>query len=375
MGIQSEALSEKYLGLPTQVGRSKEGTFKYLTESSKKKVGGYKGQGLSKKAREVLIKSGLQAIPTFTMSCFHLAKKTCRNLTSISSKFWWGATNGERKVHWLSLEKMCAPKREGGLGFRATQAFNQALLAKQAWRLLTSPASLVARVLKARYFQDSSILAATCPSNASYSFRSILHGRDLLREGLVWRIGDGSRVNIHHENWIPRNGCLRPLGQQYLQGVTRVADLLTEDGTDWNIARVDEMFSPSDAADIKQIAVGGPGTDDFLAWNFTKNGAFSVRSAFHLRMSMDRRRLGQPASSSSVNKHKAFLTLWDTNAPWKVKVHFWRRLQNGLAVGAELHRRGIKGGMFCPACGRKETIQHRFWSCPPFPPVLDAASK
>lgn len=79
---------------------------------------------------------------------------------------------------------------------------------------------------------------------------------------------------------------------------------------------------------------------------------------------MDRRRLGQPASSSSVNKHKAFLTLWDTNAPGKVKVHFWRLLQNGLAVGAELHRRRIKGGVFCPACGREETIQHRFWSCP-----------
>uniref|UniRef100_A0A453KW74 Uncharacterized protein n=1 Tax=Aegilops tauschii subsp. strangulata TaxID=200361 RepID=A0A453KW74_AEGTS len=87
-------------------------------------------------------------------------------------------TSGEQKVHWVSWEKMCAPKREGGLGFRDLQAFNQALLAKQAWRILTSPSSLVARVLKARYFRDSSILTATCPSNASYTFRSILHGRD-----------------------------------------------------------------------------------------------------------------------------------------------------------------------------------------------------
>ena len=99
LGVESEALSERYLGLPTLVGRSKEGTFKYVTESSKKKVSGLKGQGLSKAAREVLVKSGLQAVPTFTMSCFQLIKKTCWNLTSISSKFWWGATNGERKVH------------------------------------------------------------------------------------------------------------------------------------------------------------------------------------------------------------------------------------------------------------------------------------
>ena len=97
IGIETEALGERYLGLPTVVGRSKEGTFKHLTESSKGKVSGWKGQGLSKAAREVLVKSVLQATPTYTMSCIQLTKKMCRKLTSISSKFWWGAANGERK--------------------------------------------------------------------------------------------------------------------------------------------------------------------------------------------------------------------------------------------------------------------------------------
>ena len=129
---------------------------------------------------------------------------------------------------------MCMSKRDGGMGFRDPVAFNQALLAKQAWRLLQYPESLVARVLKACYFQEESIMSATCPSSASYTYRSILHGRDLLREGLVWRIGDGSRVNIHHSNWIPRNGSMKPLGQVYMQGVTRVADLLEADGKTWN---------------------------------------------------------------------------------------------------------------------------------------------
>uniref|UniRef100_A0A453CKR4 Uncharacterized protein n=2 Tax=Aegilops tauschii subsp. strangulata TaxID=200361 RepID=A0A453CKR4_AEGTS len=152
----------------------------------------------------------------------------------------------ERKVHWISWEKMCAPKRDGGMGFRDPEAFNQALLAKQAWRILSAPSSLVARVLKARYFQDSSILTTTYPSNASYTFQSLLHGRDLLREGLVWRIGEGSRINIHHENWIPRSGCMRPLGKHFMHGITKMADLLTVNGTAWDCAKVDEMFSESD---------------------------------------------------------------------------------------------------------------------------------
>ena len=64
LGVDNEALSERYLGLLTLVGRSEDGTFKYVTESSKGKVCGWKGQGLSKAAREVLVKSVLQATPT-----------------------------------------------------------------------------------------------------------------------------------------------------------------------------------------------------------------------------------------------------------------------------------------------------------------------
>ena len=48
--ISEEALSERYLGLPTLVGRSKDGTFKYVEESVRGKVSGWKGQGLSKTA-------------------------------------------------------------------------------------------------------------------------------------------------------------------------------------------------------------------------------------------------------------------------------------------------------------------------------------
>ena len=156
---------------------------------------------------------------------------------------------------------------------------------------------------------------------------------------------------------------MQPLGAMYIQGVTRVADLLSPNGTAWNQNRLDEMFSPEDVADIKQIAIGGPGTEDFLAWNYTKNGVFTVRSAYHLRMAVNRLRSGRPESSSSVNKHKGFLGLWDTSAPTKAKIHMWRVIRNGLAVGSELHRRRIKPGVFCIVCGREETIMHRFWSC------------
>jgi hypothetical protein len=43
IGINCEGISKKYLGLPTVVGRSKEGAFKHIREKSQGKVAGLKG--------------------------------------------------------------------------------------------------------------------------------------------------------------------------------------------------------------------------------------------------------------------------------------------------------------------------------------------
>jgi hypothetical protein len=73
IGVTEEALSERYLGLPTVVGRSKDGYFQYITERSHSKTGGWKGHGLSNKGKEILVKSVLQATSTYPMSCFKLS--------------------------------------------------------------------------------------------------------------------------------------------------------------------------------------------------------------------------------------------------------------------------------------------------------------
>ena len=148
-GAQVIKQHEKYLGLPSLAGRNKRNSFNDIKEKVGKKLAGWKEKMLSKAGKEVLIKAVAQAIPTYTMSYFKIPNSLCDNLTSMIRNFWWGQKAEEKKIAWLSWEKMCEPKSSGGMGFKKLKQFNLALLAKQGWRLQTDHTSLVYRVLKA----------------------------------------------------------------------------------------------------------------------------------------------------------------------------------------------------------------------------------
>ncbi|KAM2541651.1 hypothetical protein TB2_021190 [Malus domestica] len=79
----------------------------------------------------------------------------------------------------------------GGLGFRNFQEFNDALLAKQCWRLITEPNSLWARVIKAWYFPHCSFWEAKKGARASWAWSSLLSGRELLASESHWQIMGG----------------------------------------------------------------------------------------------------------------------------------------------------------------------------------------
>ena len=66
----------------------------------------------------------------------------------------------EKKLAWLSWDKMCMPKDKGGLGFRDLKSFNLALLAKQGWQLQTNSTTMFSLVYKAKYLPWCSFVEA-----------------------------------------------------------------------------------------------------------------------------------------------------------------------------------------------------------------------
>ncbi|XP_050207594.1 uncharacterized mitochondrial protein AtMg00310-like [Mercurialis annua] len=166
--------------MPTMIGRSRKPIFAFLRDRLHKRVLGWKERFLSKAGREVLIKSIAQSIPTYIMSCFVLPVSFCAEMQSIISKFWWSGTDDKRKFPWVSWNTICKSKKVGSLGFRNLRAFNLAMLAKHAWRLIQNPVSLCARVFKAKYYPNDVFLRATPRRGASFVWQSIMEGKKVI---------------------------------------------------------------------------------------------------------------------------------------------------------------------------------------------------
>jgi hypothetical protein len=65
LDVHNEALIEKYLGMPTNVGSLSNGAFRYLKDRVWKRVQGWMEQALSASDKEVLIKAVAQAVLMF----------------------------------------------------------------------------------------------------------------------------------------------------------------------------------------------------------------------------------------------------------------------------------------------------------------------
>uniref|UniRef100_A0A803P3X8 Reverse transcriptase domain-containing protein n=1 Tax=Cannabis sativa TaxID=3483 RepID=A0A803P3X8_CANSA len=350
----------KYLGLPAFVGRNKKEAFGIVRNKVWEKLQGWKMGLFSQAGREVLIKSVIQVIPVYLMSCFRITKGLIREIQALIARFWWGSTTTKHQVHWGSWEKLCIDKWDGGMGFRDLEDFNQALLAKQGWKLVAHPDSLLAQTLKALYYPNTDFLRAKAGTWCSNVWRGILWGRDLLLKGIRWRVTDGSKVRINEDKWLPRGApfLLRTLAM--VPPNTLVNTLMNGNG-EWNTEYIKEKMHEDDIPWIMGIQTNRGYGEDNLLWHYTENGDYKVASGYIINRV---EKQGAEASNKSMER-KWWKTVWHSNLTPKMKNFVWRVCHNWIPSKSELVRRGIKMERTCSGCWNyDETISHALWQCP-----------
>ncbi|GAU49902.1 hypothetical protein TSUD_139580 [Trifolium subterraneum] len=318
----------KYLGMPTVMGRSKSQVFNFIQEKIWNKLKGWKEKNLSFAGRSTLIKAVAQAIPTYLMSSFLILKGN------------------------------------GGMGFRDLRAFNEALLAKQGWRLITQPSSLVAQVLKAKYYPKDQFLEAKSKNQMSYSWRSILQASWVIKKGSYWTIGSGDNINTWTDNWIHQRGNTtmwtpQPLNPNYV----KVKNLMTNSTNEWNTHLINQIFIAHEAQQILKIPIIDRTQEDTLTWDGTMDGNYSVKSGYKAIMDWGINTDANKANSSN-NPKDFWPKLWNLNVPPKHSHLIWRIINNALPVKGNIFKKGIQCDPLCPRCSTTiETCHHVFLEC------------
>ena len=63
-------------------------------------------------------------------------------------------------------------------------------------------------------------------------------GLDLLKKGLIWRVGSGNQIRIWRHNWIPRIPTMKVTGKKVNCRLRWVSKLMRPDGREWDEALI-----------------------------------------------------------------------------------------------------------------------------------------
>jgi hypothetical protein len=120
--IDTEALFDKYLGLPALVGADRLDCFMHFVDRIIQRIMGWKEKLLSIGGKEMLIKAVAQCIPVYAMSVFKIPIGVCKRIADVIAQFWWGGEEENKKctgihggsyvflntkVEWVS--EICTP--------------------------------------------------------------------------------------------------------------------------------------------------------------------------------------------------------------------------------------------------------------------------
>lgn len=143
----------------------------------------------------------------------------------------------------------------------------------------------------------------------------------MLDNGIKWRVGDGTCINIREDLWFPKPSTFKARTRVGLQA-TLVCDFIDPAAVAWKTDVIVGGFYKEDVASILSIPLSRNGQGDRLVWHHSKNGAYTVRTGYGVVLGlMENGKLGRKkhgASSSNSNLNQVWNKIWSLEFPNKI---------------------------------------------------------
>ncbi|KAF5451733.1 hypothetical protein F2P56_026813 [Juglans regia] len=147
-----------------------------------------------------------------------------------------------------------------------------------------------------------------------------------------------------------------------LSYVLNILDIYEKASRQWKKPILQELFSQQEIDDITAIPISLGGREDKLAWQFTANGIYTVKSGYNLSKELECDLEWETAGKAK--EKQVWKTIWKLRVSPATKMFLWRACNEALSTLANLRRRKVVEHSSCLVCGQEpETSGHVLWGC------------
>uniref|UniRef100_A0A2N9HH03 Reverse transcriptase domain-containing protein n=1 Tax=Fagus sylvatica TaxID=28930 RepID=A0A2N9HH03_FAGSY len=138
--------------------------------------------------------------------------------------------------------------------------------------------SLCIKALRNKYKVDREWMHREAPKNASPTWRAIERLKALISKGACYIVGDGARIDIWKDPWVPWLPDFLPKPRYgSVSGCLVVACLINQNSRSWNLSLLHELFDETSVDAITKIPIPSTPSPDKLVWIHEPKGLFSVK--------------------------------------------------------------------------------------------------
>ena len=135
---------------------------------------------------------------------FVLPKGILKDIEQIIRRFLWSGDVTKAYGSKVAWDRVCLPKKEGGLGFKPLVQMNSVQNLKHIWHLLSpSTNSLWKKWIQTYMLKGNSFWFVKPPSQCSWYWRKLLKLRATAKPLVKFKIGNGIDTFLWHDPWLP----------------------------------------------------------------------------------------------------------------------------------------------------------------------------
>ena len=344
----------KYLGIPMCVNMLFKRDCFALVDKIKLRVCNWKNKMLSFAGRLQLINSVLTSIHVYWASIFKIPIATIREIEMICRNFLWAngeVVRGKAKVKWSDV---CKPKINGGLGIKDLRFWNDALLIKHIWNLISNKKSLWVQWVRENYIGDGNFWEIWQKKSMNWTWKRFLELRKTVRHHIVSCVGDGRNTSLWHDWWHPIGILSTIISRRdwFRNGFSEnslVSDVLTNDTYRWPVDWVIKFPGLKDAP----MFCNNGNQKDITVWRDMNgvNKKFSCKQVWR-----DINNFG--------SKVKWVSCVWYSNCIPRNAFILWLAVLNRLKTQDRVKCWEKSGSLLCPFCLKiPDSHDHLFFQC------------